>query len=66
VGLSKSLTIAVPPHATRTVNIPVCSSGPTAFSFKGTETGALDDHRRTSARSTPALFVADPNACPAT
>jgi 4-amino-4-deoxy-L-arabinose transferase-like glycosyltransferase len=66
VGLSKSLTIAVPPHTTRTVNIPVCSSGPTAFSFKGTETGALDDHRRTSARSTPALFVADPNACPAT
>jgi hypothetical protein len=62
-GLSKSLTVAVPAHTTRTLNIPVCSNGPTSFSFTGTATGALDDRRRTSAHSTPAEFVADASAC---
>ncbi|MDB4882543.1 MAG: hypothetical protein JWL95_1309, partial [Gemmatimonadetes bacterium] len=62
-GLRKSLTVAVPAHTTRLVNIPVCSNGPTSFGFTGTATGALDDRRRTSAHSTPARFVADASAC---
>jgi hypothetical protein len=64
-GAHTNLSFRIPKHTTRTIEIPVCSKGPTAISFKGTETGALDDHRRTSARSTPALFVPDAKACSA-
>jgi 4-amino-4-deoxy-L-arabinose transferase-like glycosyltransferase len=65
VGRNTDMTIRIPAHMTRTVNIPVCSNGPSAVTFKGNSTGTLSDHRRTSARTTPPMFVADASACPA-
>jgi hypothetical protein len=62
-GARTSVSFRLPPHTTRTIEIPVCSKGPAAIDFTGTQTGTLDDHRRTSARSTPALFVPDAAAC---
>lgn len=62
-GAGTSLTLRIPARSTRTVAIPVCSNGPTAITFKATSTGALADHRRTSARTTPPSFVSDAKAC---
>jgi len=52
-------------HATRVLRLPVCSKEATTIAFKSTAGGALDDHRRISARSTPPRFVADASTCPA-
>jgi hypothetical protein len=57
------VSFRIPSHTTRTIEVPVCSTGPTALSFHGTQTGSLDDQRRTSARSTPAVFLPDAAAC---
>lgn len=52
-------------HATRALRLAVCSKTATTIAFKSTAGGALSDHRRVSARSTPPRFVADASACPA-
>lgn len=62
-GAGTHVTFRIPAGSTRTLTIPVCSNGPAAMTFKATATGALPDHRRTSARSTPPSFVPDPTAC---
>ena len=62
-GASTHATFRIPRGTTRTLTIPICSSGPSAMSFKATPTGALSDHRRVSARTTRPSFVADARAC---
>jgi hypothetical protein len=64
-GGKTDVTVRIPARATRTVQVPVCSNGPSAITFKGNSTGTLADHRRTSARTTAPVFVADASACPA-
>jgi hypothetical protein len=62
-GASTHVTVRIPRSTTRTLTIPICSSGPAAMSFKATPTGALADHRRVSARTTRPSFVSDARAC---
>jgi 4-amino-4-deoxy-L-arabinose transferase-like glycosyltransferase len=65
VGQHTDMTISIPKHTTRTVNVPVCSAEPSSITFKGNSTGTLADHRSMSAQTTPPMFVADASACPA-
>ncbi len=58
------LTVRIPARSTRVLELPVCSNGPAAITFKATATGALSDRRRTSARTTTPSFVPDAKACP--
>jgi hypothetical protein len=59
----KTYVFTMKPGRTRTISIPLCSSGPVTLGFTAGPMGSLGDGRGVAARSTKPRFVRDASAC---
>jgi hypothetical protein len=51
------------PGATRTISVPLCSSGPITLTFSASPAGGIGDGRAVAARSGAPRFIPDPAGC---